>query len=319
MLRGIYYQLKPLLPWHFRVALRRSRAQRQRREVGESWPISHAAAQPPRGWIGWPDGKEFALVLTHDVEGKAGLPKCAALVRLEQEFGFRSGFYFVPEGDYTVPDQFRAELIENGLEVGVHDLRHNGKLYWSRWGFRRHARRINRYLREWNAVGFRSAFMLHRLDWLHDLDILYDASTFDTDPFEPQPEGVHTVFPFWVAGLDGEGYVELPYTLAQDFTVFTILEERGPAIWKRKLDWIAEHGGMALLNTHPDYMSFTDSEDARTYPVSFYRQLLEYASSRYGGRFWQPLPKELAAFARSTFEVAPGQPVAARTTTASLS
>ena len=61
--------------------------------------------------------------------------------------------------------------------------------------------RINHYLREWNAVGFRSAFMLRNLDWLHQLDIEYDLSTFDTDPFEPQPEGRHTIFPFWVPGL----------------------------------------------------------------------------------------------------------------------
>src|SRR5438093_11418122 len=40
--------------------------------------------------------------------------------------------------------------------------------------------------------------MLRNLDWLHDLDVQYDASTFDTDPFEPQPDGMDTIFPFWV-------------------------------------------------------------------------------------------------------------------------
>lgn len=48
------------------------------------------------------------------------------------------------------------------------------------------------------AVGFRSGFMLRQLDWLHDLNVLYDTSTFDTDPFEPQPEGSRTIFPFHV-------------------------------------------------------------------------------------------------------------------------
>ena len=69
--------------------------------------------------------------------------------------------------------------------------------------------------------------MLRNLDWLHDLDVQYDASTFDTDPFEPQPDGGHTIFPFWVPRPNGSstnhqpctskpssnGYVELPYTL----------------------------------------------------------------------------------------------------------
>ena len=31
---------------------------------------------------------------------------------------------------------------------------------------------------------------------------------------------------------------------------------RDIGLWKEKLRWIAEHGGMALLITHPDYMRF---------------------------------------------------------------
>jgi hypothetical protein len=30
--------------------------------------------------------------------------------------------------------------------------------------------------------------------------------------------------------------------------------EKTISIWKKKLDWIVEKGGMALLITHPDYM-----------------------------------------------------------------
>ena len=115
------------------------------------------------------------------------------------EFGFRSSFNFIPEGDYRVPAALRAWLTDRGFEVGVHDLHHDGKLYSSRDEFRRKAHRINSYLKEWNAVGFRSGFMLHNLNWIRDLDIQYDASTFDTDPFEPQPDGVDTIFPFWVS------------------------------------------------------------------------------------------------------------------------
>ena len=79
---------------------------------------------------------------------------------------------------------------------------------------------INGYLQEWNAVGFRSPSMQHNLDWIHDLDIEYDASTFDTDPFEPQSDGMGTIFPFLVPEQNGQGgYVELPYTLPQDFLI----------------------------------------------------------------------------------------------------
>jgi hypothetical protein len=47
------------------------------------------------------------------------------------------------------------------------------------------------------------------------------------------------------------GYVELPYPLPQDFTLFTVMREKDIDIWKKKLDWIVEKGGMALLITHP--------------------------------------------------------------------
>ena len=69
-------------------------------------------------------------------------------------------------------------------------------LYRFRRVLQQRASIINAYLKEWGAVGFRSPAMHHNLEWLQDLDIEYDASTFDTDPFEPQPDGVGTIFPF---------------------------------------------------------------------------------------------------------------------------
>jgi len=52
----------------------------------------------------------------------------------------------------------------------------------------------------------------------------------------------------------------MPYTLPQDHCPFVIMREKDCKIWKEKLDWIAERGGMALLITHPDYMNFGDQE-----------------------------------------------------------
>ena len=65
------------------------------------------------------------------------------------------------------------------------------------------------------------------------LNMEYDASTFDTDPFEPESDGVGTVFPFWVPGPEGAGYVELPCTLVQDFSLFVVLREPNIDVWKR--------------------------------------------------------------------------------------
>ena len=289
--------MKPLIPRKLQIAIRKSIVVRKKSKYSDIWPIDPQACKPPAEWIGWPEGKQFALVLTHDVENDIGQQRCYDLMKLEESFGFRSLFNFVPER-YGVMPELRASLVQNGFEVGVHGLKHDGKLFSSREIFQRRAARINRYLREWNVVGFRSPAMYHNLDWLHDLNIEYDSSTFDTDPFEPQPVGMGTIFPFWVRnGESGKGFVELPYTLPQDFTLFVLMREQSIDIWKQKLDWIAEHGGMVLLNTHPDYMNFKGNKIKREeYPVEYYEKFLQYIKCTYEGCYWHILPKDMARF-----------------------
>ena len=226
-----------------------------------------------------------------------GQKKCHDLIALEETLNFRSSFNFVPER-YPVDPGLLNVLVNKGFEIGVHGLNHDGKLYKSRKIFNERAIKINNYLRDWNAVGFRSPAMHHNLEWLHELNIEYDASTFDTDPFEPQPDGVGTIFPFRVSGKSGhKGYIELPYTLPQDFTLFVLMREKTIDIWKKKLDWIAENGGMALLNTHPDYMHFGNGKPGlEEYTTDYYAELLEYIKDKYNGRYWHVLPKEIAHY-----------------------
>lgn len=290
-----YYVLKPIMPWHLRVALRRWRAHRRSRAFADVWPIDSKSARTPTGWPGWPEGKRFAVVLTHDVEGSKGLSRVDQLVNLELRHEFRSSFNFVPEGEYRVPDALRELLAKSGFEVGIHGLEHDGKLYSSKAGFTAKASRIREYLQHWKASGFRSPLMQHKLAWLHLLGAQYDSSTFDTDPFEPEPDGMGTIFPFWVPGPDGGGYVELPYTLIQDFNLFVVLREQND-VWKCKLDWIAEHGGMVLLNTHPDYMCFDDRTNRDEYPVAQYEGFLRYVREKYEGLYWAALPREVAQY-----------------------
>jgi len=266
-----------------------------------TWPIDENAKAAPEGWISWPQHKRFALVLTHDVETSKGHDNCEQLMKLEMAYGFHSSFNFVPERYHVMPG-LRALLRKNGFEVGLHGLNHDGMLFSSKQEFIQRARQINRYLKNWNAVGFRSPAMHHNLDWIHELNIQYDASTFDIDPFEPQPDGMGTIFPFFVNGRpDRPGYVELPYTLPQDYTLFVLMREKNIGIWKKKLDWIVAHGGMALLNTHPDYMNFdNESLQQDEYPIQYYEDLLDYIKKRYAGQYWQALPRSVATFYKST-------------------
>jgi hypothetical protein len=271
---------------------------RLRRHYSSSWPIYEPASRTPQRWRGWPGGKKFAFVLTHDVEGARGLERCRKLAEMDKAFGFRASFNFVPEGEYRLPESFRTFLEQEGFEIGVHDLHHDGSLYRSSRTFKAQARKINQQLQSWGAVGFRSGFMFHNLEWIQDLNILYDASTFDTDPFEPQPDGVHTIFPFWVQRDGSKGYVELPYTLPQDSTLFLLLKETTIDVWTKKLDWVAAHGGMVLLITHPDYMCFDGKGTQGEYPVSYYEEFLSYVRDKYEGLFWSALPREVACFYR---------------------
>jgi hypothetical protein len=301
LLRRLYYKFKPHLPWRLRIAARRFLAHRKLGTVARRWPIDPAAAKPPAGWTGWPEDKQFAFVITHDVEGPEGLAKCRQLAELEARLGFRSSFNFVPEGTYSVSPELRIRLSAEGFEVGIHDLHHDGYMYASRARFLRNAERVNHYLRDWHAAGFRSGFMLHNLDWLHALEIEYDASTFDTDPFEPQPDGMGTIFPFIEHRHGGPGYVELPYTLPQDSTLFLVLGEKSPAIWLHKLDWVASHGGMALVNVHPDYLCFPGEKPSpKTFPVEHYAALLEHVRDRHRGRYWHALPRAVARRVRAS-------------------
>lgn len=269
---------------------------RKRKFYEHIWPIDEKAGKAPEGWRGWPDGKKFALVLMHDVDTEKGHEKCLQLMELDEKMGFRSSFNFVPER-YHVSSEVRRILIEKDFEIGVHGLRHDGKLFSSRETFQEQAVRINHYLKDWQSVGFVSPSMHRNLDWVHDLNIEYDTSTFDTDPFEPQPDGMGRIFPFWVNGNSTQkGYVELPYTLPQDFTLFVIMNEKNIDIWKKKLDWIAGHGGMALLIAHPDYMNFGGSRKAEEYPIKYYREFLEYMQKEYKEAYWNVLPRDISRF-----------------------
>jgi len=346
-LTHFYYLLRPIIPRRLQLFLRRRLTLRKRALYSHIWPIDPGSSTPPEEWSGWPEKKQFALVLQHDVDTQRGHDKCRYLMDLEESLGFRSSFNFVPER-YNVSESLRDEIISRGFEVGVHGLKHDGRLFSSKRVFQQRAVEINRYLREWNSSGFTSPSMHHNLDWMHELNIEYDTSTFDTDPFEPQPDSVRTIFPFPVynnvdasipsnfhdvnepnipTSLPSEifsqknersgfhrgqhsnipifhslsFFLELPYTLPQDHSLFIIMKEKTNDIWKQKLDWIAEKGGMALVNIHPDYITFNESDRTdETYPKEYYIELLYYIRQRFEDQYWNALPREVARFYKST-------------------
>jgi glycosyltransferase involved in cell wall biosynthesis len=292
---ALYYPIKTLLPRAAQVAIRKLWVKSRYSASRDQWPIDPSASLVPRNFSGWPEGKQFALVLRHDVETAIGRDLCKRILKIEANFGLNSAFYLVPEG-YSVSADLRESILSAGGEVGVHGLNHDGKLYNSRKHFARRAVKINQYISAWGAAGFASPSAHHELNWLETLGAEYDSSTFDTDPFEPQPDAAKTIFPFTVIG-ENRDFVELPYTLPQDFTIMILMGHQDISVWKKKLDWVASQGGMALLITHPDYMQF-DGEEKRpfTYPARLYKDFLEYVTETYSGRYWNGLPRDVASF-----------------------
>jgi hypothetical protein len=294
-LKQIYYRIRPALPIWTRPFLHRLSSRRQRKHALLEWPIedryvnfqfqllhlylSARGAQSIQQIRFWPAAKRFALVLTHDVESAKGQQSVVNVADLDQKYGFRSSFNFVPE-HYKVEGSLFAELRSRGFEVGVHGLRHDGRLFMSRRIFEERVPQINEYLRLWGAVGFRSPFTHRNPHWMQALEIEYDSSFFDTDPFEPIAGGTMSIWPFRLGR-----FIELPYTLAQDHTLMHTLAESTPRLWLEKVDFIRRFGGMALVNVHPDYLR-------KPAHIGIYEEFLD--QMRRVDDYWHALPRDVA-------------------------
>ncbi len=286
-----YYRLRSLIPLPVRQLLQRYRTVEQTPDwyLPRKFATALAEAVEAAGEHGvpaihpWPDGARFAFVPTHDVETADGLRNIERIANMEEELGFRSSWNIVPH-KYPVDRGLLRELQSRGFEIGVHGYNHDGKLFTSRAVFDSRAPAINAALAAFGAVGFRAPMVHRNLEWLQSLQIEYDASCFDVDPYQAMPGGIGGVWPF-MAGR----FVELPYTLPQDHTLFVALNERDGRIWSEKLDFVAKLCGMALFITHPDYL---DSDDRR----AAYRRLLERAREMDG--MWHALPRQVAAWWR---------------------
>ena len=294
--KQIYYQfVRPFLPGFLRAHLRTILLSRQRDGSALHWPIedryvrfqcaivAHLMANRSLDSIPyihfWPVGKRFAFVLTHDVETADGQKHVREVAGLDERYGFRSSFNFVPE-KYRIDPELISELKGRGFEVGVHGLKHDGRLFSSKAIFDSRAKKINGYLKQWNAAGFRSPMTHRNPEWMQTLDIEYDLSFFDTDPYEPIPGGTMSIWPFQMGK-----FIELPYTMAQDHTLMVTLGETSPRLWLEKVDFIGKYHGMALVNAHPDYL-----KNPPNYAI--YEAFLQQMHEREG--YWQALPREVA-------------------------
>jgi peptidoglycan/xylan/chitin deacetylase (PgdA/CDA1 family) len=290
-----YYAAKPLMPRRLQLGLRRAYAPVQARRVFPAWPIepllvdrrdeelmdriraSSDGRVPVVNF--WPERRRFAVVLTHDVEGPVGVNNVMRVVDLERRHGFVSAWNFVAEW-YPIPDGLFDTLRAAGCEIGLHGIRHDGRMFRSRADFDQALPPIQDYLRRWDAVGFRSPATHRNAAWMAELPALYDSSFPDTDPFEPQPGGCCSIFPFRFGRV-----VELPITLVQDHTLFEILRDLTIERWVTKSKWIIRHHGLINLIVHPDYVV-----DPKRLAV--YEEFLVWLACQADA--WHALPRDVA-------------------------
>lgn len=295
LIQTAYYGGRPFLPVPVRKHFQRAFLAGRMNTRFPQWPVDRtvdeflervlALSLKARGleripfiWF-WPDDHLSAAIMTHDVETTSGIKFCSTSMDMDDEFGIRSSFHLIPEGRYTTPDVLRDEIRRRGFEINIHDLNHDGRLYWKRDEFLRRAAKINQYARQIGANGFRSGVLYRNLDWYDAFDFSYDMSVPNVGHLDAQAGGCCTVMPYFVGRI-----LELPVTATQDYPLFQILGEYSIELWVRQINLILDGHGLISFIAHPDYLV---ERRAR----ATYRALLAYlARLRSEVGLWITLP-----------------------------
>jgi hypothetical protein len=280
--RSLYYCIRPTLSDSLRRTLQRFFFRDWDQLPFPRWPVdtsvedifeqqllmamkNEGMESIPFIWF-WPNGATSAAVMTHDVEASSGLAMVPRLIDIDDEFGIKTSFQIVPERRYTVSNNLLEIIRQRKCEVNVHGLNHDGNLFSNRKAFSEQAKRINKYLQEFGAEGFRSGCMYRNVDWYEELNISYDMSVPNVAHLEPQRGGCCTVFPYFIRHI-----LELPLTTVQDYSLFHIIGDYSLDLWKQQIEVIAGKHGLLSFIIHPDYI-FADKA------LAVYKELLSYLS-----------------------------------------
>lgn len=304
VLKNIYYSVRPLTTRSFRRRIQKFRATAWQHAAFPHWPVDTSveniyeqlmtltlratnATRIPFVWF-WPKGARGCVLMTHDVEAKAGRDNTVALLDLDDSFGIKASVQIVPEDRYEVSDELLDGIRARGHEICVQDLNHDGRLFDNRAEFRRRAERINAYGRQYGARGFRAAVLYRRPEWFEDLEFSFDMSIPNVARFDPQRGGCCTVMPYFVGDV-----LEIPVTTVQDYMLFHLLDERSIDLWKAQVELILAKSGVASFIIHPDYILERDT-------LAVYRNLLQWLREERATRnLWFALPSEIDTWWRA--------------------
>jgi hypothetical protein len=297
-LRSAYYTLRPWMHRSVRKNVQRAYLKGWR-EIGfPRWPVDTAVedlnkqvllwsmkvnnvSRVPFVWF-WPDGARSCVVMTHDVEQRSGLEFCNKLMDIDDSFGIKASFQLIPEGRYKVSAPLVQAFRDRRFEVNIHDLNHDGRLFWDHQEFLRRAERCNHYGAIYGARGFRSGVLYRNQDWYDSLDFSFDMSVPNVAHLEPQRGGCCTVTPYFIGHI-----LELPVTTTQDYTLFHLLNDFSLDLWITQTDAIVKKNGLVSFIIHPDYVMESRAQ-------KIYLNLLEYLHQlRSSENLWFATPGEV--------------------------
>lgn len=297
-LAKLYYLVRPLLTVGMRKYLQKLYLKDWEKIPFPRWPVdcsvdnlfeclmllalkATGAERIPFIWF-WPDQKSACAIMTHDVETKIGRDFCPTLMDIDESYGIKASIQVVPEERYTVSAEFLRSIRERGFEVAVHDLNHDGHLYRNRQQFLERAARINSYLKNYAAEGFRAAVLYRKQVWYDALECSFDMSVPNVAHLDPQRGGCCTVMPYFLGNI-----LEIPVTAIQDYTLFHILGDHSIDIWKKQCALIMAKNGLMSFIVHPDYIVGTRQRDVYQ---SLLKELVRY---REEGNVWTATPGEV--------------------------
>jgi hypothetical protein len=304
-----YYRLKRFVPRRAQLAARRALIRVQGTPDFPAWPLEQSLVhlvrfyalcllaasgkdELPFDWF-WPESHRAAAILTHDVESVEGLRRAVDLADLEEARGLRSSFNIVARW-YPLDLGIIEDLLARGFELGVHGVYHDRSMFASRSSFEEQLPIVEEMAERVNASGFRSPATHRVVGWLGELPVEYDCSIPHSDPFEPIPGGCCSLWPFFIGEV-----VELPYTLPQDHTLFTLLGRRSIDLWKTQLEAIERLHGLVQVVSHPDPGYLADRPKRM-----LYESFLDFLCERES--LWKPLPRQVAEWWKQRDRRAPG-------------
>jgi hypothetical protein len=307
-IRKFYYLIRKCLPFPVRRQLQRIYFQEWRELLFPAWPVDFTvdnlheevlrlmlqasdAKKLPFIWF-WPDGAPSCVIVTHDVETRAGRDFTSNLMDLDDSYGVKASYQIIPEKRYEVSDRYISEIRSRGCEFNIHDLNHDGHLYSERGEFARRAAGINGYIHRHNSRGFRAGAMYRKQDWFDLFEFSYDMSVPNVAHLEPLRGGCCTVMPYFIGKI-----VELPLTTAQDYSLFHILNDYSIDLWKQQFSLIRERNGLISFLTHPDYLVERRAREV-------YELLLNYIRQEVlRERLWATLPGDVDRWWRARSEM----------------